>query len=132
MAKYAYPAIFTEDGSFYSVDFPDLEGCFTQGDDIVNALEMARDALSLMLCSMEDGDVPIPAASDISDLVIPEGEKGFVSMISCDTFEYRKLYESKSVKKTLSIPSWLNEEAIKHNINFSQVLQEALKARLGA
>lgn len=129
MAKYIYPAIFTpeENGSF-AIDFPDIEGCYTCGDDLADGMEMARDALSLMLTHLEDEKRAIPPASSINDLNVRAN--GFATYISCDTAVYRRLMNNTAVKKTLSIPSWLNDAAISAGLNFSQILQDALKARL--
>ncbi|MGN0400660.1 MAG: type II toxin-antitoxin system HicB family antitoxin [Acetatifactor sp.] len=131
MAKYAYPAIFTpeEDGG-YSVLFPDLEGCFTCGDNLADALFMAEDALALVLYGYEHDSRSIPVPSKASDITISDSQ--FVNFVSCDTLEYNKRFNSRAIKKTLSIPEWLNEAAIAMNINFSQVLQEALMQKVGA
>ncbi len=125
MAKYAYPAIFTpeEDGSF-SINFPDLEGCYTCGDSLEDGIEMAEDALALVLYGYEKDARAIPAPSSSSAFTISGNE--FVNYIACDTMEYRKMYNNKAVKKTLTIPEWLNESASAMGLNFSQVLQEAL------
>lgn len=125
MAKYVYPAIFTpeEDGSF-SINFPDLESCYTCGDDLVDGLEMAEDALALVLYGYEKEHREIPAPSAREDITVETNE--FVNYVSCDTMQYRKMYNNAAVKKTLTIPEWLNEEALALNLNFSQVLQEAL------
>lgn len=128
MAKYVYPAIFTEDEDGYSVRFPDVDGCFTSGRSLQEALEMAEDALCLMLYDMEESGEAIPVASGVNNVQTEPGE--FVSLIGCDTLAYRKRYGSKAVKKTLSIPSWLNEAAEKAGVNFSNVLQDALKQQL--
>lgn len=130
MAKYAYPAVFEKDGDAFSVYFPDIEGCYTQGDNTVEALEMAKDALCLMLYDMEEKGTAIPSPSDICSIAAPSD--GFVSLVVCDTLEYRRFFDNKAVKKTLTIPSWLNTMAEKKGVNFSQVLQDALKAQLGA
>ena len=128
--KYAYPAIFTpeEDGGF-SVVFPDLEGCFTCGDDMADALFMAEDALALVLYGYESDGREIPAPSKMEDFKLNDGE--FVNSVACDTMEYRKRFNNKAVKKTLTIPEWLNETAMAMNINFSQVLQDALIQKVG-
>lgn len=128
MAKYVYPAVFTKDEDGYSVRFPDVDGCFTSGKDLQEALEMAEDALCLMLYDREESGEALPAASAVTDVQTEPGE--FVSLIGCDTLEYRKRYGSKAVKKTLSIPSWLNEAAERAGVNFSNVLQDALKQQL--
>jgi predicted RNase H-like HicB family nuclease len=128
MAKYAYPAIFTKEETGYSVSFPDIDGCFTCGDTLPEAVEMAEDALCLMLYDHEEDGEPIPDASDIK--VIQAQRSEIVSLVCCDTVEYRKLYDSRAVKKTLTIPNWLNTMADRAGVNFSTVLQDALKAKL--
>lgn len=129
MAKYIYPAVFTpEDKGMYSIDFPDLEGCYTCGNDLEDGLFMANDALSLMLTHLEDSRREIPAPTDIKRLHLENEE--FATLISADTDAYRRLINKKAVKKTLTIPEWLNESAVAAGINFSQVLQEALMQKL--
>jgi predicted RNase H-like HicB family nuclease len=129
MSKYVYPAIFTsEDDGAYSVAFPDIEGCYTCGDNMADALAMAEDVLCLMLYDMEKEGKTIPTPSNSK--VIKTDEQSVVSLVGCDTEFYRRFYENKSVKKTLTIPMWLNERAERANINFSGVLQEALKIQL--
>ena len=91
-------------------------------------MEMANDALCLTLYHLEKDGKPMPAASDITSL--DPGPDAFATLVPCDTFEYRKFYDSKSVKKTLSIPAWLNTMAERQDINFSAVLQKALKEEL--
>lgn len=129
MAKYVFPAVFTpEENGMYSVDFPDLEGCYTCGEDLVEAIDMAEDALALMLYEYEKDGRPIPSPSPRSGFSLSGDE--FVNLISCDTLSYQKRNNKKSVKKTLSIPEWLNEAAVSAEVNFSQVLQEALIDKL--
>ena len=125
MSKYVYPAIFTPEEKGFSVYFPDLEGCYTCGDDLQNALMMAEDVLAFVLYDLEREGKVIPEASKLSDVRVERVEE-FVNYIVCDTIEYAKRHNNKAVKKTLTIPAWLNEAAIKAEINFSQVLQEAL------
>jgi predicted RNase H-like HicB family nuclease len=128
MAKYVYPAIFTSENVGYSVRFPDVPGCYTEGDTIAEAIEMAKDALNLTLYGAEeDGDVINPP-SDIRSIKVNDNE--FVSLIACDTIEYRRYFDNKAVKKTLTIPNWLNVMSEKANVNFSAVLQEALIEKL--
>ena len=128
MAKYIYPAVFEKEDDQYSISFPDLPNCFTQGEDLQDALEMAQDALCLVLYHMEKDGKEIPAATDIKKIEV--SDNAFVTLIDCDTFEYEKFYKSKAVKKTLTIPEWLNDMAVKENINFSNVLQNALMEQL--
>ena len=129
MAKYVYPAIFEKDGDLFSVRFPDLESCYTQGDDIVDALEMAQDVLCLTLYDMEEKEKDLPSPSEYNAIAAPSG--GFVSLVSCDTLEYRKYYDKRAIKKTLTIPAWLNTIAERKGVNFSSVLQHALIEYLG-
>lgn len=125
--RYIYPAVFTLEDGIYSVVFPDIE-IATSGDTLVEAVEMAKDALCLTLYDMEERGESIPESSDITSLKVSEGS--FASLIECDTMEYRRYFSNKAVKKTLSIPAWLNTMAEKEDINFSAVLQKALKAEL--
>lgn len=130
MAKYIYPAIFTtEDEGGYSIHFPDISGCFTCADSLEEGLYMANDALSLMLVHFEDEKREIPPSTPINDLSMEKTE--FATLISVDTDVYRRTLNNAAVKKTLSIPAWLNEAATAAGINFSQTLQDALKSRLG-
>lgn len=127
--KFFYPALFhkEDDGGFW-VSFPDIPECLTQGTDMSQAYEMAVDALGLALEDrIKENNVPVPTSIDF--LVI--AENSYPVIIEFDLLEYKKKHSSRAVKKTLTIPEWLNDEAIKKNINFSAVLQEALKAQLG-
>lgn len=129
MPKYVYPAIFEKEpeGGF-SVYFPDIEGCYTQGEDLAEAVENAEDALCLALYDLEEKGAAIKEASDISTLTVKDGD--FTSLVSCDTIEYRRYFDNKAVKKTLTIPNWLNVMSERANINFSAVLQKALMQEL--
>lgn len=131
MAKYVYPAIFTPEveGGF-SIRFPDIKNCFTDADDLMDAMQNANDVLCLMLYEMEQEEKEVPAASTVQEVQDQLEEGEFVSLIVCDTIEYRKFHDNRAVKKTLSIPSWLNEMAERAGINFSGTLQEALKKEL--
>ena len=127
---YVYPAIFTpEKEGGYFIHFPDIEGCFTCGDTIEEGMMMAADALALMVFTNyeETGD-PAPASTPIKSLTIKEEE--FATYVTCDTTACRRKFGTKAVKKTLTIPEWLNDAAVKERINFSQVLQDALKEKL--
>ena len=130
MNKYVYPAVFTaEENGTYSVNFPDLESCYTCGDDLADALKMAEDVLSLTLYEYESQSKTIPAPSAIKSVAVAKNE--FVSVVAADTVEYQKRFNKKSIKKTLTIPEWLNDIAISHNVNFSKTLQDALIQSLG-
>lgn len=125
--KYIYPAIFAPDENAVSVTFPDVKGCITCGEDMTEALLMAQDALETMLAHYEDESLPIPAASDIKKIKTPHA----VSYVLADTDEWRRQFDNRAIKKTLTLPSWLNTKAEKAGINFSQVLQDALKKLVG-
>lgn len=128
MAKYVYPAVFTPEAEGgYSIDFPDLD-CFSQGEDLIEGMEMAKDALCLTLYTMEQDGAAPPSPSSVKSVQVT-GEQ-FVTLVECDTVEYRRFFDNKAVKKTLSIPSWLNDMAERQDINFSYVLQQALKEQL--
>lgn len=128
--KFVYPAIFEpEDVGGYSVAFPDLSGCFTEGDTMEEAVDMAKDAVGIYLTQLEADGAPVPAASDPA-AIHPEG-KGFIALIDIDMVAYKQKHDNKAVKKTLSIPQWLNTMAEREGVNFSNILQNALKERLG-
>lgn len=127
MAKHLYPAVFTEEENGYSITFPDFEGCFSEGDTLEEAYEMAIDALGLYLTGEEE-NFQYPAASNPKSISTDENE--FVVMIEFDMLEYLKKHNDKAIKKTLTIPAWLNELAVKENVNFSQTLQNALVEQL--
>lgn len=128
MAKYVYPAIFTEEDNGYSVNFPDFESCYTSAENLSDAIHMAADVLCLTLYDIEEEGREAPAPTAIKKIETKDAD--FATLISCDTIEYRKFFDSKAVKKTLTIPSWLNTMAERENINFSSVLQSALKTEL--
>ena len=127
--RYVYPAVFepAEEGGFI-VSVPDIEGCFSEGESLAEAMFMAQDALAMILVYHEDHDNPIPDSTPIEKVEVPEN--CVVSLVLADTDQWRRTYENKAVKKTLSIPAWLNAKAMKAGVNFSQVLQEALISRL--
>lgn len=126
--KYVYPAVFTPENGGYSVYFPDLEGCYTSGDDLQDAIYMAEDVLSFTLFDYEKEAKEVPEPSKLSNIKLEKSE--FINYIVCDTIEYQRRNNNKAIKKTLSIPEWLNEAAVARGINFSQVLQEGLKQAL--
>jgi antitoxin HicB len=105
-----------------------LKVAIRKGDDLQDAYDMAADVLCLMLYNFKENRATIPLASDPNDIKVQDG--CFVSLVGADTIEYRRFYDNKVVKKTLTLPQWLNTMAERENINFSQVLQDALKKRL--
>lgn len=128
MAQYVFPAIFEPEDGMYNVSFPDLPSCYTCGDNLTDAMRMADDALCGWLSRAEEMGEAIPTASDVSAL--PRPSDAIATLILADTDAYRRTHSNRAVKKTLSIPSWLNEAAEAQGVNFSQVLQDALKQRL--
>ena len=121
-----YPAVFHEESGSYWVEFPDLEGCSTCGESLEETMELAQEALGLYIVSLSEDGLPIPIASDIKALPVPED--GIVSYVSTNTDRYRK--NTMAVKKTVSLPKWLNDEAEKRNISLSKVLQDSLKQQI--
>lgn len=116
-----YPAIFTLEDDEYWVEFVDLKGCFSDGKTLAEAIENAKEAMGLFL---EDLTEYPKCTTDIKSINLEENQ--IVSFVSIDLEEHKRKYENKSVKKTLSIPAWLNTMAEKENVNFSQLLQKAL------
>lgn len=125
--KYMYPAVFEREEGVVQVSVPDLPGCFTFGDTSEDAIEMAWDAASMWLALAEDKHEEIPVPSPLDKY---KAKNGFVNYIVADTDEYRMLNDNKAVKKTLTIPNWLNRKAEEAGVNFSQVLQSALMSLL--
>ena len=128
--NYIYPAVFylEEDGR-YSVIFPDLNDLATYGDNLADAFAMAQEACGQYLfTSLRDGE-KIPASTPISE-VKTEEKAALVNLICVNLDEYAKAYNDKAVKKTLSIPAWLNTACENYGINYSKVLKDALIARL--
>lgn len=121
-----YPAIFHEEEGAIWAEFPDLPGCQTCGAGIAETIALATDALGLYLNACRESGQAAPEPSSIQAIAAPAD--GFVSLVSCDPTRYEK--RTRAVKKTLTIPEWLNDEAEKQNINFSSVLQQALIQKL--
>lgn len=127
MKKLYYPAVFhiAEEGGFW-ITFPDIPECMSEGDNLEEAYKMASDALGLAITSRMEDREEIPVPSQITSIDLSENKDEFVAIIEFDLEEYRKKYSSRSVKKTLTIPEWLNKEATDRGLNFSKILQEAL------
>ena len=133
-----YPACFYKENDGYSVIFPDLNYLATQGGSFEEAMEMAVDCLAGYLYSARRDGENVSAPSKLADVDpvskeldpdIPVGEAS-VNLVSVDVAEYAKKHFEKSVKKTLTIPAWLNDAAVAQGVNFSRVLQQALKEQL--
>jgi len=131
--KLTYPACFypcEEKKGGFTVEVPDLPGCVSEGNTLAEAILMGTDAASgWVLDELEDGK-PAPEASPLESIIPEPG--GFVSMLVLDMDTYAEKYGEKAVRKNLTIPAWLNAAALEMNLNFSQVLQEALLAKVQA
>lgn len=122
---FCYPAVFHRENDEYWVEFPDLEGCHTFGSSVNETLQNAQEALSSHLLTMLEAGDDLPAPRDLSTVAAPDD--GFTSYVTCNVDPYK---DTRAVKKTLTIPAWLNDRAIARGINFSQALQEALLAAI--
>lgn len=122
---FIYPAIFHKEDNTYWVEFPDLAGCQTFGGSLNETMASAQEALAGYLLTLLEEDREIASPSDLS--VLSCGNDSFVTLVTCDINQYR---DTKAIKKTLTIPSWLNERAVSMGINFSQVLQDALLTKI--
>lgn len=120
-----YPATFEQDGNYVLVKFPDIPEAMTQGTSIQEAYEMANEVLGLAL---EDKTI-FPKPSNVKDVQEKWPDKT-VALISIDLASYRRRYHSKTIRKNVTVPEWLNDIAESENINFSQTLTEALKEKL--
>lgn len=127
MNKLFYPAVFHREEDGFWVSFPDFPECFTEGDNMEAAYEMSVEALGLAITSRKTENQQLPKPSQPDEIIVNDGT---LVVVEFDMLEYCKKHNSKAVKKTLSIPEWMNEEAIAMGVNFSQVLQEALMLKL--
>lgn len=125
---YTYPAFFYFDDDGISIEFPDLPGCLPCAHDQGEAFRNAKEAMGLHLYGMEQDGDPIPAPTPVAQLRPDEG--GVVVMVEVFMPAFRDRMNNKSVNRTVTLPAWLNTAALERNINFSQVLQDALKAQL--
>ncbi len=121
---YYYPAVFGKEDVGYSVSFPDFPGCYTEGDSIEEAYKMSASAIGLY-AQNEEGDFIFPEPSAPNNITLEKDE--FLVLVEFNLVEYLKNTSDKAVKKTLTIPSWLNNLAEQNNVNFSNILQNALK-----
>lgn len=121
--EYIYPAIFEQnnDGS-YTITFPDLPGCVSEGKTLSNTIDMAQSALTQWIEYLLEEKETIPAPSDIK--AIKTSANQFVNLVRAG------IRDNRAVRRTVSIPGWLDTEAANAGISLSRVLQEALKERL--
>lgn len=126
--RYFYPAVFTyEPGQEIAVVFPDL-GCATSGVDDDDALLSARELLGCVLNGLEEDGEEIPSPTPLSEIDAPNNERAVLVDVYMPSV--RMAQKNRSVNRTVTLPAWLNALALEHNVNFSQVLQDALKAQL--
>jgi predicted RNase H-like HicB family nuclease len=126
--KYVYTAVFKDEDGYIQISIPDLPGLYTFGDTLLDALDMVKDAGEMWLWDAENKGEDIPPARPRAEIEKEFGGSGaFVNVVMLDTDEYRRLNDTRAVKKTLSIPGWLNYRAEQANAPFSQILQEGLK-----
>lgn len=128
--RYFYPAVFTyEEGREIAVVFPDLDVA-TSGENEEDALISARELLGLTMFGLEEDGEDIPAPSELPSVKLEDNER--VVLVDVYMPSIRMSEENRSVNRTVTLPAWLNAAALERNINFSQVLQEALKEKVGA
>ncbi len=127
--KHAYPIILTKGQKYTMVFIPDFN-ISTQGKNLPDAIEMARDAIGIMGIDMQDDGERLPTPTDINSVDISEYEGAIVSLVDVDFDEYRRKNDLRTVRKNCTIPSWLNYEAERAGINFSALLQNALREEL--
>ena len=129
--KYVYPAVFSAEEGKFLVSVPDLPGLHTFGNSMADALYMAQDAIEMWLWDAENKAEDIPQASSLKKIAkMCKSPDQVISLVAADTDEYRRQNDTRAVKKTLSIPAWLNYKAETANAPFSQILQQGLKEYL--
>ena len=127
--KYVSPALFAKEDESIIVTFPDLEDTFTDGTTMEEAFENAEDVLNLMLWNREEEKDDIPMPSSPEQITVPQGAT--LAMIKADTLAYRKLHDQKTIRRSITLPSRLDTIAREHNINFSQLMQNAIRRECG-
>lgn len=135
--KKAYPTFIAQNGQDFLVYVPDMN-IYTEGQDVADAIEMARDAIGLKGIDMEDDHLELPEASSYDEAYRKAKEdtedfdftKGILTMVDVDFIAYRRKLDNRSVRRNVTLPNWLNQEAEAANINVSKVLQEALMMKL--
>lgn len=126
--RYLYPALFIYEDGQISVTFPDFPGCVTCGDTEEEALHNAHEALGGHIWCMEEDEDPIPAPSALCDVALEANERAVLVDVFMPSIRMAQI--NRAVNRTVTLPAWLNALALEHGVNFSQVLQDALKAHL--
>ncbi|MDK2937502.1 MAG: hypothetical protein PWP16_1572 [Eubacteriaceae bacterium] len=132
--KAIYPVIFTQADDIVLVEVPDL-GILTEGTDMADAIDMARDAIGLKGITLQDDSEEVPTPSQFNAIdpaagTFADDGKGIVSLVDIDFADYRRQMDNKTVRRNVTLPNWLNREADKANVNVSRVLQDALMEKL--
>mgnify|MGYP003593090042 FL=1 len=126
--RYIFAAVFSHEPDGIAVEFPDLPGCLTCGKDELEALRMAEEALAGHILTIEEQGWPVPEPTTVRKIRADEGQS--IVLVAADMPLVREAARNRAVKKTLTIPQWLDDLAREKDVNFSLVLQEALKERL--
>ncbi len=126
LERYYYPAIFNyNDENGISITFPDLPDCVTEGKNEIDALKSARECLGIVLLGMEEDNDDIPTPTSLKNIKTGKNEKAVLIDVYMPTIRMASV--NRSVNRTVTLPAWLNAMAIEKNVNFSYILQEALK-----
>lgn len=126
--RYFYPAVFTyEAGQEIAVVFPDLDAA-TSGENDQDALLSARELLGCVLCGLEEDGEALPVPTPLDEVALEEGQRAVLVDVYMPTIRLARV--NRSVSRTVTLPAWLNAAALERNVNFSQVLQDALRAQL--
>lgn len=125
--KASFPVYLIPIPEGYQVRVPDLPSCITWGPDAADALNMAQDALSACLLSMEDHQQPLPQPGPPTP---PEDPSHILAMVAVDTQDYRIKTDTRAVRKSVSMPAWMAEMADKRGLSYSKILQEGLRLAL--
>lgn len=126
--RYFYPAVFTyADGQEIAVTFPDLDVA-TSGENDTDALLSARELLGCVLCGLEEDGEPIPVPTSLADVHLEKNERAVLVDVYMPSIRLARV--NRSVNRTVTLPAWLNAAALERDVNFSQVLQDALRTQL--
>jgi len=125
--KFAYPIVLKRDGKFFFTSVPDCE-ISTQGDDVVHAIEMARDAIALWCLDRLEDELELPVPSELASIATEDGD--ILTLVDIDIEAYKRRYETRTIRRNITLPNWLNEEVNKSGINVSAFIQNALKEEL--
>jgi predicted RNase H-like HicB family nuclease len=125
--KLVYPVVISKGDKYLIASVPDCR-IDTQGENMADVIEMARDAISIWCVAEQDNGRTLPSPSDL--YAVERDASDVATLIDVDIDAYRKKLDNRTIRKNLTLPSWLNEKAEQANLNFSRVLQQALKAEL--